>query len=97
MQTTRKLPPVPLPPEQLMGPSAEYMASCHEKMALHDQLVECLAEWELDLAAEYGTERAMRVIRLGKGAKASRAALEAERLRNEELRWQNGGRLPFGH
>lgn len=49
------------------------------------------------LVHEYGVERAARAARQYYGRwKECRKFLEAERQRNEALRWANGGKLPVG-
>ena len=54
-------------------------------------------EWEAELIDEFGFKRAVEAARKYATPERARAALEAERLRNQEYRWTLGkGRLPQG-
>lgn len=76
-----------LPMPEVMGPSPQYLRAIRDRMLVYDDLEDELAE----LIGEYGWDRAMRASReyFGRWQEA-KAALEAERLRNEEYRWRWG-------
>lgn len=80
-----------LPPEHLMGPKREWIQRAQFQTEYRDNC----AEWEAELIDEYGFDRAVRAVRRYVTRQATKDALEAERLRNQEYRWQHGnGRLP---
>lgn len=84
----------PLPPESMMGPSAEW----RQRAAFQLEYCDNCAEWEAELINEYGFDRAVRAIRQHVTQDRSRAALEAERQRNQQVRWEVGkGHLPQGY
>lgn len=77
-----------------MGPSREWRMKAEFQL----EYVDNCAEWEAELINEYGFDRAVRAIRQHVTQQRSRDALEAERRRNQEIRWTIGkGHLPQGY
>jgi hypothetical protein len=64
--------------------------------ALFD-LIDTLPLWQVELIWDYGVDRTLRMVREHPTPARARKALEAERQRNEALRWAHGGTLPSGY
>lgn len=64
--------------------------------ALFD-LIDELPLWQVELIWDYGVDRVLRTVREYPTPARARKALEAERLRNQEVRWACGGVLPKGY
>lgn len=63
--------------------------------ALFD-LIDELPLWQVELIWDYGVDRVLRMVREYPTPARARKALEAERRRNQEVRWACGGVLPKG-
>ena len=61
------------------------------------ELIDELPLWQVELIWEYGVGRVLRAVRENPTPARARRYLEAERERNEEVRWACGGRLPPGY
>lgn len=93
-EAARRHEAIPVPPEHMMGPSAEWMRRARLQLEYWDNC----NEWEAKLIDEYGFDRAVRAIRQYVTEQRSRDALEAERQRNQTVRWEIGkGHLPQGY
>ena len=62
------------------------------------EIIDDLPLWQVELIWDYGVDRVLRMAREHPTPARCRRALEAERQRNQAVRWELGnGRLPVGY
>lgn len=77
--------------------SSPYSAGGEDRRDALFEIIDELPLWQVELIWDYGADRVLRAVRTNPTPARARAALEAERQRNEHERWVYGqGRLPVG-
>lgn len=75
-----------------------YSAGGEQRRDMIFDMMDELPLWQVELIWDYGVDRVLRQVREHPTPARARAALEAERCRNQAARWAPGanGRLPSG-
>ncbi|TXH54328.1 MAG: hypothetical protein E6Q97_11260 [Desulfurellales bacterium] len=74
-----------------------YSASGEARRDALFEIIDELPLWQVQLIWEYGVDRVLRCVKEHPTPSRAAAALEADRLRNEAVRWLCGGTLPVGY
>lgn len=76
---------------------APYSAGGEARRDALFEIIDALPLWQVELIWDYGVDRTLRAVREHSTPARARKALEAERVRNQEVRWLWGGVLPNGY